>query len=119
MSKKSIVYLNLEERKEYPPANLPQSLVGISKYSIEELIILIRKYECKCSYLKLFNGIKDIPINNNDGFWYDIGFVYKYVSHASNSFEIWRPSEVAPLLVDHLKQDLRILIAPKIGKGEE
>ena len=114
MSKMSIVYLNLEERKEYPPANLPQSLVGISKYSVEELITLIRKYECKCSYLKLFDT-EDIPIENNGNFWYDIGFVYKYVSHASDSFEIWKPSEQAPLLIDHLKQDLRILIAPQIG----
>lgn len=109
----SVVYLNLEERKEYPPANLPQSLVGISKYSIEELINLIRKFECKCNYFKL-NNIKDIPTENDGKFWFDIGFVYKYISHASDSFEIWKPSEQAPLLIDHLKQDLRILIAPQI-----
>ena len=115
MSKRSIVYLNLEERKEYPPANLPQSLVGISKYSIEELINLIRKYECKCSYVKLLNGIEDIPIENNNKFWFDMEFVHKYISQASDSFEIWKPSEQAPLLVDHLRQDLRILIAPQIG----
>ena len=104
------VYLKLEEIKEYPPA----TVVGISKYSIEELIKLIRKFGCKCNYFKL-NDIEDIPVENNSRFWYDEGFVYKYVSHASNSFEIWKSSEQAPLLIDHLKQDLRILIAPKIG----
>ena len=107
-------FLRLEELKEYPPSDSPSSLVGVSKYSIEELINLIRKFECKCNYFKLFNGIDDIPTEKNDKFWYDMDFVHKYISQASDSFDIWVPTEEAPLLVNHLKQDLRILIAPKI-----
>jgi len=30
----------------------------------------------------------------------------------SDSYDIWMPSEFAPLIINHLKQDLRILIAP-------
>lgn len=110
----SKVYLRLEELKEYPPANSPSSLVGVSKYSIEELINVIRKFECKCNYIKLLNGIDGIPTEKNDKFWYDMEFVHKYISQVSDLFEIWVPTEEAPLLVNHLKQDLRILIAPKI-----
>ena len=111
------VFLKLETIEEYPPTDSPASVVGISKYSIEELITLIRNFECKCNYFKLFDGIKDIPSENNDKFWYDLGFVHKYISQASDSFEIWKPDNQAPLLINHLEQDLRILIAPKI-KGE-
>lgn len=109
----SDVFLRLEKLEEYPDS--PRAIVGISKYSIEELIKFIRKFEYKCSYFKLFNGIKDIPTENNGRFWYDMKFIYKYVSQASDSFEIWKPNKQAPLLIDHLKQDLRILVAPKIG----
>ena len=111
------IYLRLEEIEEYPPTDSPRSVVGISKYSIEELINLIREFECKCNYFKLFDSIEDIPSENNDKFWYDLGFIHKYISQASDSFEIWKPDNQAPLLINHLEQDLRILIAPKI-KGE-
>jgi len=110
----SKVYLRMEKLEEYPPPDLPHSLVGISRYSIKELINLIRKSGCKCSYLKLFNS-KDILTLREDGsnYWYDGGFISKYVFHLSDSFEIWKPSKQAPLLIDHLEQDLRVLIAPQ------
>lgn len=99
-------YLILETSEE------PGGMVGASKFSIEELIDKFKKFGNH--YVKL-GGIKDIPIENNGKFWYDDFFVHKYIFQASDSFEIWKPSEQAPLLVDHLKQDLRILIAPEIS----
>lgn len=112
----SNVYLKLETQGY--PLDESSSIVGISRYSIEELITLIRRFEkSECNYIKLLNGIKDVPIEDNGKFWYDLGFVHRYIFQMSDSFEIWKPYKQAPLLIDHLKQDLRILIAPKI-RGE-
>lgn len=108
------ILLGLETKEEYPPKIPPQAvIVGVSKYSIDELIDHIRKFMKRSfTYYRVFNENDDIPIENNGMFYFRDEFVYKYTSHMSNSYEVWMPSEEPPLLINHLKQDLRILISP-------
>lgn len=115
MDEISKIFIGVERVEDYPPRDIPRATVGISKYSIDELIKIVGKYyNRKIVYHKL-SDINDIPTENNGKFYYDIDFVYKYIVHASDSFEVWMASREVPLLIDHLKQDLRILISPIRG----
>ena len=103
----SIPILGLEILENDPSVQV----VGVSRHSIKKIIKVIREHmKSNFTYYKIFDS--DIPIENNDRFWYNDKFVDKYISQMSNSYEIWMPSEFAPLIINHLKQDLRILIAP-------
>ena len=115
MSEIRKVFIGVETVEDYPPRYIPRATVGISKYSIEELIEIMGKYfDRNFIYRKLID-VNDIPTENNGKFYYDIAFVYRYIVHASDSFEIWIANREAPLLINHLEQDLRILISPIRG----
>lgn len=115
MSEIRKVFIGVETVEDYPPRQIPRATVGISKYSIEKLIEIIENYfNKKLTYRKL-SDVNDIPTASNEKFWYNIGFVYKYITHASDSFEIWMSNREAPLLINHINQDLRVLISPMVG----
>ena len=109
------IFIGVETVVDYPPRDIPRATVGISRYTIEELITLIEKYYDKSlTYCKSFD-VDNIPIENNGKFWFDDEFIYKYITHMSDYFEIWMPKREAPLLINHINQDLRVLISPVIG----
>lgn len=114
MDKINRIFIGVEKIEDYPPRDIPRATVGISKYSIEKLIEITEKYFNK-SFIYHKLSVNDVPTKNNGKFYYNIGFVHKYITRASDSFEIWIPNREAPLLIDHIKQDLRILISPIEG----
>jgi len=86
-------------------------VVGVTRYSIKKVMRAVRVHrKSNFTYYRIFDG--DIPFENNERFWYNDKFVDRYTSQMSDSYDIWMPSEFAPLIINHLKQDLRILIAP-------
>ena len=114
--KTSKIFLGIEKREEYGlPTDTP-FIVEVSRYSIAKLITIVREVSNKdFTYYKLF-GENNLSDEDSRDFWFDDRLVDKYTSQISNSFEVWIPVEEAPLLINHIKQDLRILISPKIRR---
>ena len=115
MSEIGKVFIGVETVEDYPPRDIPRATVGISKYSIDKLIEIIEKYYDKSVAYRKLSDVDNIPNENNGKFWFDYEFICKYIIHMSNYFEIWMPKREAPLLINHINQDLRVLIAPTIG----
>jgi len=111
----SKIFLGLEKKAKYSSSDTP-FVVGVSKYSINKLINIIREFNKRSfTYYKLF-GESNITDGDTRKFWFNDKLINKYTSQMSDSFEIWIPTEEAPLLIDHTEQDLRILISPMIRK---
>lgn len=109
------IFLGLEKREEYGLSTDNLFTVGVSKYSIDKLIEIVGDFTKKdFTYYKLFgeNNISD----EERKFYFNDKLVKKYTTRISNSFEVWIPVKEAPLLINHTKQDLRILISPIIGR---
>ena len=111
----SKIFIGVETVVDYPPRDIPRATVGISRYTIDELIELLEKYYDKSLSFRKLSDVDNIPNENNGKFWFDDEFISKYITKMSDYFEIWIPKREAPLLINHINQDLRVLISPMIG----